>query len=187
MKLFKRTLKGNERLYELIRKCQIKIICLYLGLKNVSTKSKIVLPCFIMEDFILGDYSFINKNSFIGSKVICGNYVMFGPNVTIAGNDHRYDRAGIPIIFSDRPEPLTTIIGDDVWVGANCSIKAGVKIGNGAIIAMGSLVLKDIPEYSIVGGVPARIIKHRFTNQENIEKHEKTLRAQTKRFGEYCK
>ena len=54
------------------------------------------------------------------------------------------------------------IIGNDVWIGANATILSGVKIGNGAIIAANALVNKDIPAYSIVGGVPAKIIKYRF-------------------------
>ena len=51
------------------------------------------------------------------------------------------------------------IIGNNVWVGANCTILKGVSIGNGAIIAAGAVVTGDVPEYTIVAGVPARVIK----------------------------
>lgn len=57
-------------------------------------------------------------------------------------------------------------IGNDVWIGANVIILPGVKIGNGAIIAAGAVVSKDVPAYSIVGGVPAKIIKYRFEKNE---------------------
>ncbi len=55
------------------------------------------------------------------------------------------------------------IIGNDVWIGRNAVILSGVKIGNGAIIGAGAVVIKDVPDYAIVGGVPAKIIRYRFT------------------------
>lgn len=187
MKYLKRLIQGNTLIYEYFRKYQKKFVCFYLGLKNISDTSKIVLPCYISKDFSLGSYSFINRNSFIGDKVVCGNYVMFGPNVTIAGNDHRYDLLETPMIFSGRPDSLSTVIGDDVWIGANSCIKAGVQIGNGSIIAMGSLILEDVPPYCIVGGVPAKPIKYRFSSLEDRVEHEKILNIKPKRFGDYCR
>ena len=62
-----------------------------------------------------------------------------------------------------------TTIGNDVWIGSNAIIIAGVKIGNGAIIGAGAVVTKDVPDYAVVGGVPARIIKYRF-DPETINK-----------------
>lgn len=61
------------------------------------------------------------------------------------------------------------VIGNDVWIGTNAMIKGGVRIGDGAIVAFGSIVTKDVPPYAIVGGVPAKVIKYRFT-EEQIEK-----------------
>ncbi len=57
-------------------------------------------------------------------------------------------------------------IGNDVWIGANVLILDGVTIGNGAIIAAGAVVTKDVPPYAVVGGVPAKIIKYRFNKEE---------------------
>ena len=56
------------------------------------------------------------------------------------------------------------IIGNDVWIGAWVKIKGGVRIGDGAIIAMGAIVTKDVPPYAVVGGVPAKIIRYRFSD-----------------------
>lgn len=64
------------------------------------------------------------------------------------------------------PDPVTLIIGNDVWIGARAMLLGGLSIGDGAIIAAGSVVTKDVPAYSIVGGVPAKIIKMRFDNNE---------------------
>ena len=58
------------------------------------------------------------------------------------------------------------IIEDDVWIGCNATILQGVKIGTGAIVAAGAVVTKDVPPYAIVGGVPAKIIKYRFTEEQ---------------------
>ncbi len=66
-----------------------------------------------------------------------------------------------------------TVIGNDVWIGSRAQVLAGVRIGNGAVIGAGTVVTKDVPPYAIVGGVPARIIKYRFTEKE-IEMIEKT-------------
>ncbi|WP_136483226.1 CatB-related O-acetyltransferase [Vibrio sp. H11] len=64
-----------------------------------------------------------------------------------------------------RPRIPPVEIGNDVWIGAHVFIKAGVKIGDGAIISAGSVVIKDVPAYSIVGGVPAKVIKYRFNSE----------------------
>lgn len=62
-----------------------------------------------------------------------------------------------------------TVIGNDVWVGKNASIMAGVKIGDGAVIGAGAVVTKDVPPYAIAGGVPAKVIKYRFSEEQIAE------------------
>ena len=79
----------------------------------------------------------------------------------------------------DSKEKLTendapVIIEDDVWTGANVTILKGVTIGRGSVIAAGAVVTKSFPPYSIIGGVPAKLLKMRFTPDE-IEKHERLL------------
>ena len=75
-------------------------------------------------------------------------------------------------IFSEHISSKKTVIGNDVWTGRNVSIQAGVNIGNGAIIGTGAVVTHDIPDYAIAVGVPATVIKYRFT-KEQIEALEK--------------
>jgi len=62
-----------------------------------------------------------------------------------------------------------TVIGDGCWIGSRAMIMQGVKLGEGAVVATGAVVAKDVPPYAVVGGVPAKIIKYRFP-QEDIEK-----------------
>jgi len=91
---------------------------------------------------------------------------MLAPEVSIVGGDHNIDEVGVPMCFSGRPLMPETIIGDDVWIGHRVIVMAGVKIGDGAIVAAGSVVTKDIPPFSIVRGIPAKHMKYRFNEEE---------------------
>jgi acetyltransferase-like isoleucine patch superfamily enzyme len=116
--------------------------------------------------------------------VSLGKYVMFGARVTIVGKDHRFDLVGTPAIFSGRPPALQTTIDDDVWIGANSTIIAGVCIGRGAIVAAGSVVTRNVEPYSIVGGVPAKHLRFRFEEAEQLL-HDAMLAAPAHE-GRYC-
>ena len=113
----------------------------------------------------IGNNVGINHYCFIGVRgdIVIGDNVIFGPRVNVFSENHNYKNLDIPIknqgVTKDK-----TIIGSDVWIGANASIMSGVEIGDGCIIAAGAVVTKDIPSYSIVGGVPAKILKNRKTN-----------------------
>ena len=71
--------------------------------------------------------------------------------------------------YEQNDDGLSLVVGNDVWVGSNVLIKAGVHIGDGAVIAMGAVVTKDVPDYAIVGGVPAKILRYRFTVNQRTE------------------
>jgi len=130
--------------------------------------------------FVAGDYVYIGQNSEIAPHVRIGNYSCLSSNVVITGADHRFDIPGLPIRFSGRPESVNTVIGHDVLIGHGVTIMRGITIGNGAIIGAGAVVTKDVPPYAIVGGVPAKTIRQRFSVEE-IALHEKML-AQPTRF-----
>lgn len=131
--------------------------------------------CRIASDFKAGAHGFIAYGCVIQPRVSMGRYVMFGPEVSILGADHRFDIPGTPMIFSGRPDMPETHIEDDVWIGSRTIVMVGVTIGRGSIIAAGSVVTKDVPPYSIVAGVPARTIRRRFDNAEDESAHEKML------------
>lgn len=131
---------------------------------------------------------YLGNNVYIGpkadmvatrSKIIIGNHVVFGPHVSIRGGDHRTDIVGkfIDEVGDNMKLPendADVILEGDNWIGMNVTILKGVTIGRGAIIAAGSVVNKSIPPYSIAGGVPARVLKKRFS-EEDIRRHEEIL------------
>jgi len=89
-----------------------------------------------------------------------GNRVLIGYRAQIISANHKIPPMRDKI-FDSGHEKKEVIIEDDVWIGANAIILPGVKIGQGAVVAAGSIVNKDVPAYSTVGGVPAKIIKQR--------------------------
>ena len=85
---------------------------------------------------------------------------MMAPEVAIIATNHNYDRIDIPMNQQGHSDkPIT--IGDDCWIGYRAVICAGVNIGRGSIIAAGAVVTRDVPDFTIVAGVPARVIKSR--------------------------
>ena len=113
------------------------------------------------------------------AKIHVGDNVMFGPGVTCITGGHRTDIIGRYMISvtnnEKRPEDDRDITFEgDNWIGANVTILCGVTIGEGAVVAAGAVVTKDVPPYSIVGGVPAKVIKMRFTEEE-ITEHKRLL------------
>lgn len=135
-----------------------------------------------IENLSVGDGTSIPKGcTFYCTKapLIIGKKVIFGPKPTIITGDHRIDIIGkyiIDVIDEEKlPEnDLPVVIEDDVWGGANVTILKGVTIGRGSVIAAGAVVTKSCPPYSIIGGVPAKVLKSRFTPEE-IALHEENL------------
>lgn len=135
----------------------------------------------------IDDDTLIPKNSVFYctlAPIMIGKKVIFGPHPTIITGDHRTDIIGKYIIDIEDHDKFENginkydspvIIEDDVWCGANVTILKGVRIGKGSIVAAGAVVTKSFPPYSIIGGVPAKLIKKRFSDDE-IKEHEKLLK-----------
>lgn len=96
----------------------------------------------------------------VAAGVSIGAHVMIAPNVVIVAFDHGTADTQVPMVKQDSVE-APVVIEDDVWIAANVTIGKGVRIGRGSIIGANSYVNKDIPPFSIAGGVPARVIKQR--------------------------
>ena len=114
------------------------------------------------EGLKVGNNSSIGTSSYIGCSgyIEIGNDVMLGPGVGLFAENHVYNRTDISI-KDQGVEKKFIIIEDDCWIGTNSVVLAGVTVGRGSVIAAGSVVTKDIPPYSVVAGVPAKIIKKR--------------------------
>lgn len=141
-----------------------------------------------VENLSVGDGTSIPKGSVIyctDAPLTIGRKVVFGPRPTIITGDHRIDIIGKHIIDVTVEEKLPendmpVQIEDGVWVGANVTILKGVTIGHGSVVAAGAVVTRSCPPYSIIGGVPAKIIRARFTDEEIVE-HERILETETKK------
>lgn len=126
----------------------------------------------------IGDYTYVSTNTIIKHTVI-GKFCSIASNCVIGESDHPYKFLSTSPIFYHNGNIFGEIwtekdhiqlynkteIGNDVWIGSGVFIKSGVKIGNGAVIAAGAIVVKDVPDYHIVGGVPAKLIKKRFSDK----------------------
>lgn len=111
-----------------------------------------------MGDVVIGDHSFIGLHNTIIGPVEIGENVIIAQQVTISGLNHGYEDINTPI----KDQSCTAkniVIGKDSWIGANAVITAGITIGTHTIVAAGSVVTKHVPDYSIVAGNPARVIK----------------------------
>ena len=122
-------------------------------------KSFVLFPPFNTDygkNITFGKNVFINAGCKFQDQggIAIGDNVLIGHNVVLATLDHN-------ICVSKRAELFAApiVIEDDVWIGANVTITSGVTIGKGSIVAAGAVVTKDVPEYSIVGGVPAKVIR----------------------------
>ncbi|MDO6707166.1 DapH/DapD/GlmU-related protein [Photobacterium sp. 1_MG-2023] len=109
----------------------------------------------------IGSYSSIGERCKIANDTIIGDYVMMAPEVIIFSVNHDFSDIKIPICLQGNQEPKPVLIERDVWIGQRAIILPGVTIGEGAIIAAGSVVTKSVAAYSIVGGNPAKVIKMR--------------------------
>lgn len=145
---------------------------------HVGTGTRLWAPSRIQ----IGRCVYIGKRVLIEANCSIGDYCLIANNVAIIGrNDHDYRALGIPIRFApwvgtskfqNSHRDDLAIIEGDVWIGYGAIVLTGVRIGKGAIVAAGSTVTKDVPQYTIVGGSPARAIGKRFEDDGLVAAHE---------------
>lgn len=147
--------------------------------KNITIRRHAIINVSPINNFYIGDLSsieeysvvdnnvgdvIIGKNTLIGLRntvigpIQIGNDVIIAQNVVLSGLNHNYEDPNTPIV-NQKVITNKIIIDNDVWIGANSIITAGVHIGNHSVVAGGSVVTKDVPPYSIVAGNPAKVIK----------------------------
>ena len=140
----------------------------YLCAKNLFAQCGIGVRIGAKAIFGLGDRIKIGNNSnisyssrIIGGDLTIGNYVMMGPEVLIITDNHKFSDINCSIWSQGQSPAKPVVIEDDVWIGARSIILPGVHVGGHSIIGAGSIVTKDVPDWAIVAGNPARIIKMR--------------------------
>ena len=115
-----------------------------------------------LRNSVIGPYCYIGENSALNC-VEMGSYCSVAPGVQVGGMEHAYEALSTSAFLAGGHKAnVRTVIGHDVWIGAQCYIKQGVRIGDGAVIGAQALVTKDVAPYSVVIGSPAREYKKRF-------------------------
>lgn len=155
----------------------------------VSSNNRIAKSAYIyrgvkIKNSDVGEHTYIAANTDV-EKAIIGKYCSIADHCRIGMSGHSLDYLSTSPIFTrtinalqerwiesdillHKSEEERVFIGNDVWVGSHALIKGGIHIGDGACIAAGAVVVKDVPPYAIVGGVPAKVIRYRFS-QDVIE------------------
>ena len=131
---------------------------------SIGPDSVLGMGCYFtgdrLHEITIGQHCFINRIfAAVTAPLVLGDHVMIGHNVSLYTTDHDPDDPA----FSRRNAPI--IIGDRVWIGSQAMILKGVTIGEGAVVAAGAVVTKDVAPYTIVGGNPARLIRERRTRE----------------------
>lgn len=128
---------------------------------NFRGKAVIEPYCRLFGDplITIGKNFYLNAHCHFLGEITIGDDVSIGPKTVIWGRDHGIKKDQL---IREQPHSRAPIeLGSDVWIGANVTILKGVKIGRGAVVGAGSVVVKDIPEYAIAVGNPARVLKYR--------------------------
>lgn len=142
-------------LARLYRALCVKLIAAESGKRlDVGRKVRFSRKLYIGTDSGIGDYAFFQGEVHLGSKVL------MAPNCAFIAHNHIFQNTEIPIKEQGMTESSITI-GDNVWLGYGVTVLAGVRIGSNSVIGAKSVVTKDIPEGSVVVGVPARVIRKR--------------------------
>lgn len=166
-------------LYRSLRRVRSVVIIAGKRLSAVHTTSYVHPTAKVERDLVADAYVFVGHHCEIGAQVRIGRYTMLAPHVTVVGDDHIFGVPGTPLQFTGRPTQTETVIEEDVWLGHGALVMRGVRIGRGAIVAARAVVTRDIPPYTVVAGVPARHVRHRFASPDDVRLHDAMLASPT--------
>lgn len=176
----------------------LKSICIGKNVE-IANNCRISKRVILEDNVSIDQFTYMNASKYwitVESNVKIGKFCSIGPGVFIGAGNHDYSFVTThPILFNSiydkftgfsnetrkanglKDKDLSTIIGNDVWIGQAAIIKRGICIGDGAVIAAGAVVVKDVPSYSIVGGNPAKVIKYRLDKSriEKIKRNEENI------------
>lgn len=173
------SISRSGRLYRTLRGVRNRAIIARKRLAQADPTAYIHPSSHVATDLVAGPYVFIGRNCSIPPLVTIGKYTMLASKVALVGDDHNWHEPGIPMQFSGRPAQQKTRIGADAWLGHGVTVRRGVTIGDGSIIAAGAVVTKDVPAFEVWAGVPAERIRTRFKDSTDRAEHERMLRNPT--------
>lgn len=140
--------------------------------------SRLPVPAYVIgkKNVFIGPNVYFGANAYISTpnaKFICKGYTAIAEGLTVHTGNHARAVGVMVTDINDANKPLgldhDVVIENDVWIGSHVTILSGVNVGRGATIAAGAVVVKSVPPYSIVGGVPAKVIKHYWTKEQILE------------------
>lgn len=155
--------------------CAVSSVALVDNLSIIDRKAKICRHTKVFNSSI-GAYSYLSKHSSLVYASV-GKFCSIGPNSAIGLGHHTLNNLSTSPLFTEKYNATghtwtdkhdvypykKVIVGNDVWIGSRVMVVGGVTIGNGAVLAAGAVVTKDVPPYAVVGGVPAKVIRYRFS------------------------
>ncbi|HSD13287.1 MAG TPA: CatB-related O-acetyltransferase [Flavobacterium sp.] len=156
------------------KKNNVTFFGFHRGLQNVAFEGKNAIPdrCNFSGTIKIGYATTLGYNNLLGGTITIGKYCQIGADVAMHATNHPMNYMTTYInknLFQGELKKLKEDkqihIGHDVWIGHNVIIVGNVNVGNGAILAAGSVVTKDVPPYTIVAGVPAKPIRKRFSDK----------------------
>ncbi len=168
-----RHLPASDAPYSLGSKYIRRFLCRVI-FKKAGKNLNIEHGAFFASGFEIevGDNSGLGLNSRVTGPLKIGSDVMIGPDVMIFTQNHETSRLDVPMRLQTAPKK-PVVIEDDVWVAARVIILPGITIHKGAIVGAGAVVTRDVPEYAVVGGNPAKVIKYRDGRDRNEENRTK--------------
>lgn len=120
----------------------------------------------------LGKRVYIGRYCYLDGDITIGDFTMLASSVAVVGGDHTFDNPSVLMIESGREHWKPTNIGRDCWIGHGAILLNGINIGDGSIVAAGSVVLSDVPSSTIVAGNPARLVRPRFEKKNHLSYEE---------------
>ena len=144
---------------------QLRRFCARLMLAECGKRVNIEKGAVFSTRVTIGDDSGIGINARIHGECHIGKDVMMGEGCIIHTRNHRHDRTDLPMRLQGFEPERPVYISDDVWICDRVTILPGVRVGRGSILAAGTVVARDVPEYAIVTGVPARVVGSRLDKQ----------------------